>query len=318
MRGPLIGIATGGAVVVMAFVAVRSVKNIARHATMAAPVAATNAPQKDEAKAREEKAREEKAQQEKAQQEREAIKDRVEEQLQARLSAQAAREDLVRHEKIHAWVQAKQFIKQRLKSPSSADFGEGILLPSQAPEVVKVTETIFIASGWVDAQNSLGVVLRNYWGCVLAKKSDSHGYTAFDCVKTVLHEDSAQINKWVTAMAWEAMPRETTRRLEEALGYRGSREPKEEEKAKQKPLGSWASKPPTGLQKITQTLEQEEGLRLLQLKEGRDRRDIYARVVDRVGDRVRLQAGDGTTRVLNIRDFRKVDQKYLRAWTKKK
>src|SRR6266853_3484931 len=70
-------------------------------------------------------------------------------------------------EKITAWVMAQQFIKDRLKSPGTADFGG--VFNYQDPESV-VTDLgggKFRVRAWVDAQNSFGGKIRNQFVCEL-------------------------------------------------------------------------------------------------------------------------------------------------------
>jgi len=64
-------------------------------------------------------------------------------------------------DKIDAWVMAQQFVKDRLKSPSTADFG-GIFGDYQDPDKV-VTDLgggKFRVRAWVDAQNAFGATVR--------------------------------------------------------------------------------------------------------------------------------------------------------------
>lgn len=71
-------------------------------------------------------------------------------------------------DKAEAWVMAQQFVRDRLRSPASADFGS-ILGEHQSYE--KCVSTLgggrFAVEGWVDAQNSLGVKLRHDFTCRL-------------------------------------------------------------------------------------------------------------------------------------------------------
>jgi hypothetical protein len=66
------------------------------------------------------------------------------------------------HDKIGAWVMAKQFVVQRLKAPSTADFGS-VFGDYQDPEACAtyLGDAKYRCVGWVDAQNSFGAKLRN-------------------------------------------------------------------------------------------------------------------------------------------------------------
>jgi hypothetical protein len=70
--------------------------------------------------------------------------------------------------KIDAWVMAQQLVKDRLKAPSSADFG-GIFSDYQEPETVvaDLGSGRFRVVAWVDAQNSFGARTRNHFVCDL-------------------------------------------------------------------------------------------------------------------------------------------------------
>jgi hypothetical protein len=55
-----------------------------------------------------------------------------------------------------AWTMAKQFIKDRLKSPATADFGDQY----SSDTVTRVGKDEFTVKGWVDAQNGFGAKVR--------------------------------------------------------------------------------------------------------------------------------------------------------------
>lgn len=56
---------------------------------------------------------------------------------------------------IGAWVMAKSFVEDRLKSPSSAKF------PWYSEDrVTRLDECAFLVEGYVDAQNSFGATIR--------------------------------------------------------------------------------------------------------------------------------------------------------------
>ena len=71
-------------------------------------------------------------------------------------------------DKIEAWVMTQQFVKDNLKSPSSADFG-GVFGDYQDPYqiVTDLGEGKFRVQAWVDAQNSFGAKIRNRFVCEL-------------------------------------------------------------------------------------------------------------------------------------------------------
>lgn len=70
--------------------------------------------------------------------------------------------------KIDAWVMTEHFVKDKLKSPSTADFG-GILSDYQDPlkVVTDLGDGKFRVRGWVEAQNSFGATIRTHFVCEL-------------------------------------------------------------------------------------------------------------------------------------------------------
>lgn len=79
-----------------------------------------------------------------------------------------------RADKIDAWIMAKDFVTDNLKSPSTADFGGAFSGEYQSPEdnVVDLGGGKFRASGWVDAQNSFGATIRSNWTCTVEYQGD--------------------------------------------------------------------------------------------------------------------------------------------------
>jgi len=68
--------------------------------------------------------------------------------------------------KIEAWGMAQGFVKDQLKSPSTADFG-GVLTEYQDPDTI-VTDLgrgTFRVRAWVDSQNGFGAMIRNRFTC---------------------------------------------------------------------------------------------------------------------------------------------------------
>lgn len=57
-----------------------------------------------------------------------------------------------------AWIMAKRFVKDSLKSPSTASFGNQVC---NDDTVTRTGPHSFEVRGWVDAQNSFGATLRN-------------------------------------------------------------------------------------------------------------------------------------------------------------
>jgi len=58
-----------------------------------------------------------------------------------------------------AYIQCKDYVKDRLKAPSSADF------PFLADRITKVSDNHYIVESHVEAQNSFGVKLRSDYYC---------------------------------------------------------------------------------------------------------------------------------------------------------
>lgn len=69
-------------------------------------------------------------------------------------------------DKIDAWVMAQQFVEDRLKSPSTADFGSAFG-DYQDPEkvVTDLSGDKFRIRAWVDSQNSFGATIRTHFVC---------------------------------------------------------------------------------------------------------------------------------------------------------
>lgn len=59
-------------------------------------------------------------------------------------------------DKISAWLMAKEFVKDRLRAPSTADF------PSyDEKNVTQLEECTFLVEGYVDAENAFGGTVRS-------------------------------------------------------------------------------------------------------------------------------------------------------------
>lgn len=93
---------------------------------------------------------------------------------------QAAKEDAITSEKIDVWVTAQGFIKRKLKSPGTADFG-GLLSDYQDPKraVTINSDGTYDVRGWVDAQNGFGGVVRSRF-TVKMKKAPNGDYLILD------------------------------------------------------------------------------------------------------------------------------------------
>lgn len=59
---------------------------------------------------------------------------------------------------VDAWIMAKRFVKDSLKSPSTASFGNQVC---NDDTVTRTGPHSFEVRGWVDAQNSFGAQLRS-------------------------------------------------------------------------------------------------------------------------------------------------------------
>lgn len=63
--------------------------------------------------------------------------------------------------KLEALSMSQLFVKDRLKSPSSAEFGYG------EDQVFQKNDSTFIVESYVDSQNSFGAMLRSKYVCTL-------------------------------------------------------------------------------------------------------------------------------------------------------
>jgi len=71
-----------------------------------------------------------------------------------------------------AWAMAQRFIKDRLVSPGSADFG-GWLEQTTDECVTDLGSGRYRVKGWVDSQNSFGAMLRSNFVCIVAYAGDN-------------------------------------------------------------------------------------------------------------------------------------------------
>lgn len=86
-------------------------------------------------------------------------------------------------DKVSAWVMAQDFVKKRLVSPGSADFG-GWLDQIADDCVTDLGEGEYIIKGWVDSQNKFGAKLRSHFTCRLKYV----GNDKWQCESMDLHE----------------------------------------------------------------------------------------------------------------------------------
>ena len=71
-------------------------------------------------------------------------------------------------ERITAWLMCQQFVKKRLKAPSTADFGSFFKDYQNPHEIVEpLGQNKFRIRAWVDSQNGFGATLRTYFTCEL-------------------------------------------------------------------------------------------------------------------------------------------------------
>lgn len=77
--------------------------------------------------------------------------------------------------KVAAWVAAEQFVKARLKSPSTASFGSpfGDWQDPRA-QTQDMGDGSYQCAGWVDAQNSFGALIRSQFICVVRPQAGSY------------------------------------------------------------------------------------------------------------------------------------------------
>lgn len=71
-----------------------------------------------------------------------------------------------------AYVMSQKFVKDRLKSPSSADF------PSSPESAVKTAHCSFRIVSWVDAQNAFGATLRTRYQADMRFDGETERWTA--------------------------------------------------------------------------------------------------------------------------------------------
>ena len=82
--------------------------------------------------------------------------------------------DAPRDNSILAYNLAEECVKQRLKSPSTAEFAG---LFEKKDHVTKIGPDKYQIRSYVDAQNSFGAMIRNQWSCTITLYNDGDSYT---------------------------------------------------------------------------------------------------------------------------------------------
>jgi len=96
---------------------------------------------------------------------------KVQAQEQAQAEAEAQAQALIESKKNDAWTMAKDFVRDRLKSPSTAEF------PDSSDDGVVVSDNqdgTYDIVGYVDSQNSFGAMLRVKFVCKLGNTNDDN------------------------------------------------------------------------------------------------------------------------------------------------
>lgn len=80
-----------------------------------------------------------------------------------------------KHEKFDALVQVQDYVKSKLKAPSTTEFEGG------TEGVTKINDTTFTVIGTVDSQNSFGAMLRANYSCkiIFHPKNDTYSIEDF-------------------------------------------------------------------------------------------------------------------------------------------
>lgn len=73
-----------------------------------------------------------------------------------------------------AWVMAQEFVLRSLKCPSTASFGS-VWKDYQDPRscVAYCGDGSYVCTGWVDAQNGFGAMIRSTFVCILRESGDT-------------------------------------------------------------------------------------------------------------------------------------------------
>lgn len=70
-------------------------------------------------------------------------------------------DDKPKYDKFSAIMDSRQFIEKRLKAPSTANF------ESDTTYTIKVNDSTFFVTSFVDAENSFGAKLRTKYSCTI-------------------------------------------------------------------------------------------------------------------------------------------------------
>lgn len=87
----------------------------------------------------------------------------------AALEQENEKENELRNEMIHAYSMATREIKSQLKAPSTAEFSS---LWDEETKIAPYGYHQWLVSGFVDAQNSFGAMLRQNWNVIMVKSGD--------------------------------------------------------------------------------------------------------------------------------------------------
>lgn len=66
--------------------------------------------------------------------------------------------------KFLAYIYAEKFVKQNLKTPSTAKFPEVL---EKSKHITKLNNKSFLINSWVDSQNSFGAMIRSEFSCTI-------------------------------------------------------------------------------------------------------------------------------------------------------
>lgn len=69
------------------------------------------------------------------------------------------------HSKLEAYTMSQTFVKEKLKSPSTAEF-----TCDYEKDVNQISDSMFVVNGFVDSQNGFGAMLRSSYRCTLLFK----------------------------------------------------------------------------------------------------------------------------------------------------
>ena len=70
-----------------------------------------------------------------------------------------------KYSKLSAYTMSQTFVKEKLKSPSTAEF-----TCDYEKDVNQISDSMFVVNGFVDSQNGFGAMLRSSYRCVVLFK----------------------------------------------------------------------------------------------------------------------------------------------------